>query len=205
MTSPPRSPPSNLTVVTVEGCPSFVILDWEKPDNDTTGREERRSRSPPWPPAGRPDAAVLSAEYEVISTAKGPDGEQVSVLTTNQTHTAVENLRPESRCVCPALPQLAYPAWVSNQHPAAPETPPSAKSPSRTPPPPPTPLTRVLSWFCPTQNIWKHQERVLHPPLHLRRAEALRPGAQTLTSSCENTPRLRQRRQPEGGGSARRP
>ncbi|XP_011604606.1 ABI family, member 3 (NESH) binding protein b isoform X5 [Takifugu rubripes] len=71
VTSPPRSPPSNLTVVTVEGCPSFVILDWEKSDNDTT-------------------------EYEVISTAKGPDGEQVSVLTTNQTHTAVENLRPES-------------------------------------------------------------------------------------------------------------
>lgn len=51
----------------------------------------------------RPDAAVLSAEYEVISTAKGPDGEQVSVLTTNQTHTAVENLRPESRCVCQGL------------------------------------------------------------------------------------------------------
>ncbi|XP_075871651.1 ABI family, member 3 (NESH) binding protein b isoform X13 [Nelusetta ayraudi] len=69
--APPKSPPSNLTVVTVEGCPSFVILDWEKTDNDTT-------------------------EYEVISTAKGPDGEQVSVLTTNQTHTAVENLKPES-------------------------------------------------------------------------------------------------------------
>ncbi|XP_071383556.1 target of Nesh-SH3-like, partial [Centroberyx affinis] len=34
--------------------------------------------------------------YEVISTAKGPDGEQVSILTTNQTHTAVENLKPES-------------------------------------------------------------------------------------------------------------
>ncbi|XP_036946526.1 ABI family, member 3 (NESH) binding protein b isoform X10 [Acanthopagrus latus] len=71
VTAPPRSPPSNLTVVTVEGCPSFVILDWEKTDNDTT-------------------------EYEVISTAKGPDGEQVSILTTNQTHTAVENLKPES-------------------------------------------------------------------------------------------------------------
>uniref|UniRef100_A0A7N8XDE4 ABI family, member 3 (NESH) binding protein b n=1 Tax=Mastacembelus armatus TaxID=205130 RepID=A0A7N8XDE4_9TELE len=71
VTAPPRNPPSNLTVVTVEGCPSFIILDWEKTDNDTT-------------------------EYEVISTAKGPDGEQVSVLTTNQTHTAVENLRPES-------------------------------------------------------------------------------------------------------------
>ncbi|XP_034460151.1 target of Nesh-SH3-like isoform X10 [Hippoglossus hippoglossus] len=70
-TAPPKTPPSNLTVVTVEGCPSFIILDWEKTDNDTT-------------------------EYEVISTAKGPDGEQVSILTTNQTHTAVENLKPES-------------------------------------------------------------------------------------------------------------
>ncbi|XP_076159578.1 ABI family, member 3 (NESH) binding protein b isoform X7 [Alosa pseudoharengus] len=71
VTAPPRSAPQNLTVVTVEGCPSFIILDWEKTDNDTT-------------------------EYEVISTTKGPDGEQVSILTTNQTHTAVENLRPES-------------------------------------------------------------------------------------------------------------
>ncbi|XP_023252248.1 target of Nesh-SH3-like isoform X8 [Seriola lalandi dorsalis] len=71
VTAPPKSAPSNLTVVTVEGCPSFIILDWEKTDNDTT-------------------------EYEVISTAKGPDGEQVSILTTNQTHTAVENLKPES-------------------------------------------------------------------------------------------------------------
>ncbi|XP_007540667.1 ABI family, member 3 (NESH) binding protein b isoform X6 [Poecilia formosa] len=71
VTSPPTSPPANLTVVTVEGCPSFIILDWEKPDNHTT-------------------------EYEVISTAKGPDGERVSILTTNQTHTAVENLNPES-------------------------------------------------------------------------------------------------------------
>uniref|UniRef100_UPI0037E814A0 ABI family, member 3 (NESH) binding protein b isoform X3 n=1 Tax=Semicossyphus pulcher TaxID=241346 RepID=UPI0037E814A0 len=71
VTAPPKSPPSNLTVVTVEGCPSFIILDWEKTDNDTT-------------------------EYEVISTTKGPDGEQVSILTTDQTHTAVENLKPES-------------------------------------------------------------------------------------------------------------
>lgn len=38
VTAPPKSPPSNLTVVTVEGCPSFVILDWEKSDNETTGR-----------------------------------------------------------------------------------------------------------------------------------------------------------------------
>uniref|UniRef100_A0A672HGE0 ABI family member 3 binding protein n=1 Tax=Salarias fasciatus TaxID=181472 RepID=A0A672HGE0_SALFA len=71
VTGPPRVPPSNLTVVTVEGCPSFVILDWEKSDNETR-------------------------EYEVVSTAKGPNGQQVSILTTNQTHTAVENLKPES-------------------------------------------------------------------------------------------------------------
>ncbi|XP_051550818.1 target of Nesh-SH3-like isoform X6 [Myxocyprinus asiaticus] len=71
VTNPPRTAPSNLTVVTVEGCPSFIILDWEKTDNETT-------------------------EYEVISTTKGPDGKQVSILTTNQTHTAVENLKPES-------------------------------------------------------------------------------------------------------------
>lgn len=38
VTSPPRIPPSNLTVVAVEGCPSFVILDWQKSDNETTGR-----------------------------------------------------------------------------------------------------------------------------------------------------------------------
>lgn len=37
VTGPPRVPPSNLTVVTVEGCPSFVILDWEKADNETKG------------------------------------------------------------------------------------------------------------------------------------------------------------------------
>ncbi|XP_060909251.1 target of Nesh-SH3 isoform X5 [Labrus mixtus] len=71
VTGPPRVPPSNLTVVTVEGCPSFVILDWQKSDNETR-------------------------EYDVISTTKGPNGEEVSVLTTNQTHTAVENLKPES-------------------------------------------------------------------------------------------------------------
>ncbi|XP_057709144.1 target of Nesh-SH3 isoform X2 [Corythoichthys intestinalis] len=72
VTAAPRNPPSNLTVVTVEGCPSFVILDWKKSDNETR-------------------------EYEVVSTAKGPNGEEVSILTTtNQTHTAVENLKPES-------------------------------------------------------------------------------------------------------------
>ncbi|XP_053184352.1 target of Nesh-SH3 isoform X2 [Scomber japonicus] len=71
VTGPPRIPPSNLTVMTVEGCPSFVILDWQKSDNETR-------------------------EYEVISKTRGPHGEEVSILTTNQTHTAVENLKPES-------------------------------------------------------------------------------------------------------------
>lgn len=37
VTGPPRIPPSNVTVVTVEGCPSFVILDWQKSDNETRG------------------------------------------------------------------------------------------------------------------------------------------------------------------------
>ncbi|MEQ2262977.1 hypothetical protein XENORESO_001586 [Xenotaenia resolanae] len=72
VTGPPRTPPSNLTVVTVEGCPSFVILDWEKSDNETR-------------------------EYEVVSTTTGPNGQKVSILTTNQTHTTVENLTPDSR------------------------------------------------------------------------------------------------------------
>ncbi|TDG96013.1 hypothetical protein EPR50_G00235030 [Perca flavescens] len=85
VTAPPRSPPSNLTVVTVEGCPSFVILDWDKTDNDTT-------------------------EYEVISTAKGPDGEKVSILTTDQTHTTVENLKPESRY------PTVYPGILGNSY-----------------------------------------------------------------------------------------
>lgn len=38
VTGPPKTPPSNVTVVTVEGCPSFVIIDWEKTDNETKGR-----------------------------------------------------------------------------------------------------------------------------------------------------------------------
>ncbi|KAJ8410558.1 hypothetical protein AAFF_G00194620 [Aldrovandia affinis] len=71
VTAPPKVPPSNLTVMTVEGCPSFIILDWERADNETT-------------------------DYEVTATAKGPEGEKVSILTTNQTHTAVENLKPDS-------------------------------------------------------------------------------------------------------------
>ncbi|GAA6087396.1 target of Nesh-SH3 isoform X1, partial [Tachysurus ichikawai] len=71
ITGPPKTPPSNVTVVTVEGCPSFVIIDWEKTDNETT-------------------------EYEVTSSVESPNGRVVSVVKTNQTHTAVENLTPES-------------------------------------------------------------------------------------------------------------
>ncbi|XP_019384200.1 PREDICTED: target of Nesh-SH3 isoform X4 [Crocodylus porosus] len=70
---PPQNPPTNLTVVTVEGCPSFVILDWEKPDNDTV------------------------TEYEVVSTENGaPTGKEQSIITTNQTHSTVENLKPDT-------------------------------------------------------------------------------------------------------------
>ncbi|TWW81082.1 Target of Nesh-SH3 [Takifugu flavidus] len=78
VTSPPRIPPSNLTVVTVEGCPSFVILDWQKSDNETT-------------------------EYQVYSTTEGPSGNVTSIVTTNQTHTAVENLKPETKYVSTGL------------------------------------------------------------------------------------------------------
>lgn len=46
VTAPPRAAPSNLTVVTVEGCPSFIILDWEKTDNDTTGRKMPGGHTP---------------------------------------------------------------------------------------------------------------------------------------------------------------
>lgn len=45
---------------------------------------------------------LLLSEYEVVSTAKGPNGQEVSILTTNQTHTAVENLKPESKYVTQA-------------------------------------------------------------------------------------------------------
>nr|XP_035965572.1 target of Nesh-SH3 isoform X6 [Halichoerus grypus] len=72
-TSPPQNPPTNLTVVTVEGCPSFVILDWDKPLNDTV------------------------TEYEVISRENGSfNGKNKSVQITNQTFSTVENLKPDT-------------------------------------------------------------------------------------------------------------
>ncbi|XP_048659390.1 target of Nesh-SH3 isoform X26 [Marmota marmota marmota] len=72
-TSPPQNPPTNLTVVTVEGCPSFVILDWEKPLNDTV------------------------TEYEVISRENGSfSGKNKSIQVTNQTFSTIENLKPDT-------------------------------------------------------------------------------------------------------------
>nr|XP_054360122.1 target of Nesh-SH3 isoform X19 [Mirounga angustirostris] len=72
-TSPPQNPPTNLTVVTVEGCPSFVILDWDKPLNDTI------------------------TEYEVISRENGSfSGKNKSIQITNQTFSTVENLKPDT-------------------------------------------------------------------------------------------------------------
>ncbi len=49
------------------------------------------------------DILAFLSEYEVVSKTKGPNGEEVSILTTNQTHTAVENLKPESRYVTKTL------------------------------------------------------------------------------------------------------
>ncbi|GCB68045.1 hypothetical protein scyTo_0015188 [Scyliorhinus torazame] len=71
--SAPRYGPSNLTVVTVEGCPTFVIVDWKKNENDT------------------------AHEYEVVSKMTGLDNSTEELVTvTNQTHTAVENLKPNT-------------------------------------------------------------------------------------------------------------
>ncbi|XP_044525134.1 target of Nesh-SH3 [Gracilinanus agilis] len=72
-TSPPQNPPTNLTVVTVEGCSSFVILDWEKPQNDTV------------------------TEYEIRSKENGaPTGKKEAIQTTNQTFSTIENLKPNT-------------------------------------------------------------------------------------------------------------
>ncbi|XP_078265653.1 uncharacterized protein LOC144598928 isoform X6 [Rhinoraja longicauda] len=69
----PRYPPSNVTLVTIEGCPTFLIVDWMKNENDT------------------------ASEYEVVSQMQGPDNKTEKLVTvTNQTHTAVENLKPNT-------------------------------------------------------------------------------------------------------------
>ncbi|XP_040192528.1 target of Nesh-SH3 isoform X48 [Rana temporaria] len=93
ITAPPQNPPSNLTVVTVEGCPSFVILDWGMPDNDT------------------------ATEFTVISTENGaPGGKNQSIITTNQTYSTVENLKPDTKYdfkVVPTNPLGEGPASVT--------------------------------------------------------------------------------------------
>uniref|UniRef100_A0A2D4J3T2 Fibronectin type-III domain-containing protein n=2 Tax=Micrurus TaxID=8634 RepID=A0A2D4J3T2_MICLE len=72
-TSAPQKPPTNLTVVTVEGCPSFVVLDWKPPENESV------------------------TEYKVVSTENGGTaGKDKSIITTNQTHSTVENLKPNT-------------------------------------------------------------------------------------------------------------
>ncbi|XP_042316582.1 target of Nesh-SH3 isoform X2 [Sceloporus undulatus] len=80
-TSPPQKPPTNLTVVTVEGCSSFVILDWKPPQNETV------------------------TEYKVVSTENGSSGEKdMSIITTNQTHSTVENLKPNTSYAFQVIP-----------------------------------------------------------------------------------------------------
>ncbi|KAH0624988.1 hypothetical protein JD844_032972 [Phrynosoma platyrhinos] len=80
-TSPPQKPPTNLTVVTVEGCSSFVILGWKKPQNETV------------------------TEYKVVSTENGSSGEKdTSIITTNQTHSTVENLKPNTSYAFQVIP-----------------------------------------------------------------------------------------------------
>ncbi|XP_056412212.1 target of Nesh-SH3 isoform X21 [Hyla sarda] len=73
ITSAPQNPPTNLTVVTVEGCSSFVVIQWDKPNNDTV------------------------TEYNLISKENGGvPGKDESIITTNQTHSTVENLKPDT-------------------------------------------------------------------------------------------------------------
>ncbi|XP_069827168.1 target of Nesh-SH3 isoform X24 [Dendropsophus ebraccatus] len=82
ITSAPQNPPTNLTVVTVEGCSSFVVLNWEKPDNDTV------------------------TEYNVISKENGGlPGKDHSIITTNQTHSTVENLKPDTSYEFQVIPK----------------------------------------------------------------------------------------------------
>ncbi|XP_073442291.1 target of Nesh-SH3 isoform X4 [Dendrobates tinctorius] len=81
-TSAPQNPPTNLTIYTVEGCPSFVVLNWEKPDNDTV------------------------TEYNVISKENGGvPGKDQSIITTNQTHSTVENLKPDTNYEFQVIPK----------------------------------------------------------------------------------------------------
>ncbi|XP_056621374.1 fibronectin type III domain-containing protein 1 isoform X1 [Triplophysa dalaica] len=72
---PPKNKPHNVTVVAMEGCHSFVILDWARPlkDDMVSGY------------------MVHSASYDDVLNNKWSKG------LSNGTHLPVENLKPNSR------------------------------------------------------------------------------------------------------------
>ncbi|XP_027959152.1 fibronectin type III domain-containing protein 1 [Eumetopias jubatus] len=72
---PPQHPPRNITVVAVEGCHSFVIVDWDKatPGDVVTGY------------------LVYSASYEDFIRNKW------STQASSVTHLPIENLKPNTR------------------------------------------------------------------------------------------------------------
>lgn len=72
---PPKNKPHNLTVVAMEGCHSFIILDWGLPmkDDMVSGY------------------MVYSASYDDVLNNRW------SSKTSSGTHLAVENLKPNSR------------------------------------------------------------------------------------------------------------
>ncbi|XP_033874675.3 fibronectin type III domain-containing protein 1-like isoform X1 [Acipenser ruthenus] len=72
---PPKNKPHNITVVAMEGCHSFVILDWARPvKGDMVS-----------------GYMVHSASYDDILNNRW------STKNSNETHLAVENLKPNSR------------------------------------------------------------------------------------------------------------
>uniref|UniRef100_A0A8C5GUA4 Fibronectin type-III domain-containing protein n=1 Tax=Gouania willdenowi TaxID=441366 RepID=A0A8C5GUA4_GOUWI len=72
---PPKNKPHNLTVVAMEGCHSFIILDWARPlkDDMVSGY------------------LVYSASYDDVLNNRW------SSQSSSGTHLAVENLKPNSR------------------------------------------------------------------------------------------------------------
>ncbi|CAL8392137.1 unnamed protein product [Arctogadus glacialis] len=72
---PPKNKPHNITVVAMEGCHSFVILDWARPlkDDMVSGY------------------MVHSASYDDVLNNRW------AALDSQGTHLAVENLKPNSR------------------------------------------------------------------------------------------------------------
>ncbi|XP_051867195.1 fibronectin type III domain-containing protein 1 [Pristis pectinata] len=73
---PPEEPPRNITIVAVESCHSFIILDWAKPQKNeyVTGY------------------LVYSASYDDILQDKWS-----TKPTVGSTHLAIENLKPNTR------------------------------------------------------------------------------------------------------------